>query len=155
MYGGGFATIPAYLADLFGTQFVGAIHGRLLTAWSTAGILGPVVVNYMHDTRLESGIAFNALYAPIFMVLAGLLLIGFLANLLVKPVADHYFMTDDELAAERKISHEKLMQNANTVLSANKTNQHPLKVRLAWLAVLIPIAYGIWMTVQKAWGLFH
>ena len=155
MYGGGFATIPAYLADLFGTQFVGAIHGRLLTAWSTAGILGPVVVNYMHDTRLESGIAFNALYAPIFMVLAGLLLIGFVANLLVKPVADHYFMTDDELAVERKISHEKLMQNANTVLSANKTNQHPLKVRLAWLAVLIPIAYGIWMTVQKAWGLFH
>ena len=51
MYGGGFATIPAYLADIFGTQFVGAIHGRLLTAWSTAGIVGPVIVNYMHDAR--------------------------------------------------------------------------------------------------------
>ena len=51
MYGGGFATIPAYLADMFGTQFVGAIHGRILTAWSTAGILGPVIVNYMHDMR--------------------------------------------------------------------------------------------------------
>ena len=51
MYGGGFATIPAYLADIFGTQFVGAIHGRLLTAWSTAGIVGPVIVNYMHDSR--------------------------------------------------------------------------------------------------------
>ena len=51
MYGGGFATIPAYLADIFGTQFVGAIHGRLLTAWSTAGIVGPVIVNYMHDLR--------------------------------------------------------------------------------------------------------
>ena len=61
MYGGGFATIPAYLADMFGTQFVGAIHGRLLTAWSTAGILGPVVVNYMHDTRIEKGIAGIAL----------------------------------------------------------------------------------------------
>ena len=123
--------------------------------WSTAGILGPVVVNYMHDTRLESGIAFNALYAPIFMVLAGLLLIGFVANLLVKPVAVHYYMTDDELVAERKISHEKSMQNANLFLSASKTSQHPLKIRLAWLAVLVPIAYGIWMTVQKAWGLFH
>ena len=56
MYGGGFATIPAYLADIFGTQFVGAIHGRLLTAWSTAGIVGPVIVNYMHDTRKAAGV---------------------------------------------------------------------------------------------------
>ena len=56
MYGGGFATIPAYLADVFGTQFVGAIHGRLLTAWSTAGILGPVIVNYMHDARVAEGV---------------------------------------------------------------------------------------------------
>ena len=55
MYGGGFATIPAYLADIFGTQYVGAIHGRLLTAWSTAGIVGPVIVNYMHDNRVAAG----------------------------------------------------------------------------------------------------
>src|SRR4030095_15888243 len=46
MYGGGFATIPAYLKDLFGVMQVGAIHGRLLPAWSVAGILGPVLVNY-------------------------------------------------------------------------------------------------------------
>ena len=56
MYGGGFATIPAYLADMFGTQFVGAIHGRLLTAWSTAGIVGPVIVNYLHDTAKAEGL---------------------------------------------------------------------------------------------------
>jgi MFS family permease len=55
MYGGGFATVPAYLADMFGTRFVGAIHGRLLTAWSTAGIAGPVLVNYLHDTRVAQG----------------------------------------------------------------------------------------------------
>ena len=73
MYGGGFATIPAYLADMFGTQFVGAIHGRLLTAWSTAGIVGPVIVNYMHDTRQASGIAPDRDYGPIFYTLAGLL----------------------------------------------------------------------------------
>jgi hypothetical protein len=85
MYGGGFATIPAYLADMFGTQFVGAIHGRLLTAWSTAGILGPVVVNYMHDTRLEANVPFDQIYAPIFMVLAGMMVVGFIANLLVTP----------------------------------------------------------------------
>ncbi|MBI3229370.1 MAG: OFA family MFS transporter, partial [Burkholderiales bacterium] len=57
MYGGGFATIPAYLADLFGTQMVGAIHGRLLTAWATAGIVGPLLVNYIRDYQLEHGVA--------------------------------------------------------------------------------------------------
>ena len=86
MYGGGFATVPAYLADVFGTQFVGAIHGRLLTAWSTAGIVGPVIVNYMHDTRKAAGIAPDQIYHPIFYVLAGLLVAGFIANLLIKPL---------------------------------------------------------------------
>ena len=80
MYGGGFATIPAYLADMFGTQFVGAIHGRLLTAWSTAGILGPVVVNYMHDIRLEAKVPFDEIYGPIFYVLAAMLVVGFIAT---------------------------------------------------------------------------
>lgn len=155
MYGGGFATIPAYLADMFGTQFVGAIHGRLLTAWSTAGILGPVIVNSMHDIRLEAGVSFSQIYAPIFMVLAGLLVVGFIANMLVKPVDASHFMTDEELAAERKISHEKALQNG-----ASQTSNHeqPLQsnwlVYLAWLAVLLPISYGVWVTVQKAWALF-
>ena len=153
MYGGGFATIPAYLADLFGTQFVGAIHGRLLTAWSTAGVLGPVIVNYLHDTRLEAKVPFNQIYAPIFLVLAGLLVVGFIANSLVKPVKDSYFMTDTELEAERKISHEKSLQNGATS-NASAQDQHPILVKLAWLAVLLPIGYGIWMTVQKAWALF-
>ena len=152
MYGGGFATIPAYLADMFGTQFVGAIHGRLLTAWSTAGILGPVVVNYMHDTRLEAGVPFNQIYAPIFLVLAALMVVGFIANLLVKPVADKYFMSDAELAEVQKIGHEKSIQTA--AASAESPAQHSLLVKLAWLAVLVPITYGVWSTVQKAWVLF-
>ena len=152
MYGGGFATIPAYLADMFGTQFVGAIHGRLLTAWSTAGILGPVVVNYMHDTRLEAGVPFNQIYAPIFLVLAALMVVGFIANLLVKPVADKYFMSDAELAEVQKIGHEKSIQTAAG--SVGGPAQHGLLVKLAWLAVLIPITYGVWSTVQKAWVLF-
>ena len=153
MYGGGFSTIPAYLADLFGTQFVGAIHGRLLTAWSTAGILGPVVVNYMHDTRLEKGVPFDQVYAPIFLVLAGLMVIGFIANMLVKPVADKYFMSDAELAEVRKVGHEKSLENASAAAVAGDST-HPVLVKLTWLAVLIPISYGIWMTVQKAWALF-
>ena len=160
MYGGGFATIPAYLADMFGTQFVGAIHGRLLTAWSTAGILGPVIVNYLHDTRLEAKVPFNEIYAPIFVVLACLLVVGFVANLLVKPVAEKYFMTDAELEAVRALSHEKTSHektsheklSKNVVIDSNK--QSSLMVNMAWFAVLIPIAYGIWMTIQKAWALF-
>ena len=156
MYGGGFATIPAYLADMFGTQFVGAIHGRLLTAWSTAGILGPVVVNYMHDTRLEANIPFDQIYAPIFMVLAGLLVVGFIANLLVKPVDEKYYMTNAELEAERKLAHEKSMTaNVDKSVSDSQAASHPVLVVIAWALVLIPISYGIWSTVQKAWGLFH
>jgi MFS family permease len=106
MYGGGFATIPAYLADMFGTQFVGAIHGRLLTAWSTAGILGPVIVNFIHDTRVAQGIAPEHLYDSTFYILAAMLVLGFICNLLVRPVADRYFMTAAELEAERRLSHE-------------------------------------------------
>lgn len=155
MYGGGFATIPAYLADMFGTQFVGAIHGRLLTAWSTAGILGPVIVNYMHDIRLEAGVPFDQIYAPIFLVLAGLLVVGFTANWLVRPVADQYFMTDAELAEERKISHEKSLKNGSAATQTTLVNgQSSVLVKFAWLAVLVPISYGVWMTVQKAWVLF-
>jgi MFS family permease len=152
MYGGGFATIPAYLADMFGTQFVGAIHGRLLTAWSTAGILGPVVVNYMHDTRLEKQVPFDQVYAPIFVVLACLMVVGFIANMLVKPVAEKYFMSDAELAEVQKISHEKSLQTA--AIATESAAQHGLLVKLAWLAVLIPIGYGVWSTLQKAWALF-
>jgi MFS family permease len=154
MYGGGFATIPAYLADLFGTQFVGAIHGRLLTAWSTAGIVGPVIVNYMHDVRLEAKVPFADIYAPIFLTLAALLGIGFVANLLVRPVDSKYFMTDAELAVEQSLGKSKETGATNVKPISDGKPSSPWLVRLAWLAVLIPITYGISMTVQKAWALF-
>jgi MFS family permease len=101
MYGGGFATIPAYLADLFGTQYVGAIHGRLLTAWSTAGILGPVLVNYIREYQIAHGIPNAQAYNVTMYVLAGLLVIGFFCNLAVKPVDERYYMIQDELAVAR------------------------------------------------------
>ena len=84
MYGGGFATIPAYLRDLFGTGQVGAIHGRLLTAWSTAGVLGPVLVNYIRDYRLGHGVAKAEVYSTTMYVMVVLLLIGFIASLRVR-----------------------------------------------------------------------
>jgi MFS family permease len=101
MYGGGFATIPAYLADLFGTQYVGAIHGRLLTAWSTAGILGPVLVNYIREYQISHGIPNAQAYNVTMYVLAALLVIGFICNLAVKPVDPGYYMSHDELGAAR------------------------------------------------------
>jgi MFS family permease len=101
MYGGGFATIPAYLADLFGTQYVGAIHGRLLTAWSTAGILGPVLVNYIREYQIDRGVPNAQAYNVTMYVLAGLLVIGLLCNLAVRPVEERYHMTSDDLADPR------------------------------------------------------
>ncbi len=155
MYGGGFATIPAYLADMFGTQFVGAIHGRLLTAWSTAGILGPVVVNYLHDIRLEQGIPFDQIYAPIFYVLAGLLVVGLLANLLVRPVDGRYFMSDEELAQEKQLAKERsLASEKEADHEASDEASESSVVLFAWLAVGIPLAYGIWVTLQKSAVLF-
>ena len=101
MYGGGFATIPAYLADIFGTQYVGAIHGRLLTAWSTAGVLGPVLVNYIREYQIGRGVPNAQAYNVTMYVLAGLLVVGLICNLMVKPVDPRYNMTAEELAAAR------------------------------------------------------
>jgi MFS family permease len=93
MYGGGFATIPAYLRDMFGVVQVGAIHGRLLTAWSTAGVLGPVLVNYIREYEIAHGVAKANAYTVTMYIMAGLLLIGFVCNLSVKPVdARHHHL---------------------------------------------------------------
>jgi MFS family permease len=155
MYGGGFATIPAYLADMFGTQFVGAIHGRLLTAWSTAGIVGPVVVNYMHDVRQESKVPFDQIYGPIFYVLAGLLVVGFIANLMVRPVDEKFLMTDEELAHEKQLAHEKSISAASSSIGpVSSASSSSMTVLLAWLAVGLPLAWGVSLTIQKAAVLF-
>lgn len=96
-YGGGFATIPAYLADRFGTAYVGAIHGRLLTAWSVAGIVGPGLVNYLREQQIDAGATPAAAYQTILYVLAGLLFGGLLCNLAVRPVAERYYLPPGEV----------------------------------------------------------
>ncbi|HEU4583482.1 MAG TPA: OFA family MFS transporter [Polyangiaceae bacterium] len=88
MYGGGFSTIPAYLADVFGTKYVSAVHGRLLTAWSVAGILGPVLVNYLREFQINHGIPKYQAYNITMYIMAGLLVVGFFANLAVRPVGE-------------------------------------------------------------------
>ena len=94
MYGGGFATIPAYLRDMFGTYNVSAIHGRLLTAWSTAGVLGPVLVNNMREYEIQHGADKASAYQSVLHVMAGLLVVGLIANLMVRPVAQKYWLAE-------------------------------------------------------------
>lgn len=100
MYGGGFATIPAYLADIFGTKFVGGIHGRLLTAWSTAGIAGPVLVNYIREYQLAQGVPKADAYNVTLYIMASILLVGFFCNLLIRPVHEKHYMKHDEVEDE-------------------------------------------------------
>lgn len=172
MYGGGFATIPAYLADIFGTHMVGAIHGRLLTAWATAGVLGPVLVNYLREYQIASGIPRAAAYDQTMYILAGLLVLGFICNLLVRPVAEKLYMTDEELkkAGKAVVAEDDLgadfedfeeegkdmpaMSPAAAVTAPVATTPVALVV-LAWLAVGLPLAWGVWITLQKAGALFH
>ncbi|WP_236049614.1 OFA family MFS transporter [Paractinoplanes ovalisporus] len=89
-YGGGFATIPAYLRDLFGTFQVGAIHGRLLTAWSAAGVAGPLIINGFLDAQGKPGTLTSSAYQPALFTMVGVLAVGFIANLLVRPVPSQY-----------------------------------------------------------------
>jgi MFS family permease len=96
MYGGGFSTIPAYLADIFGTRYVGGIHGRLLTAWSTAGVAGPVLVNYVREFQIEQGVAKTDAYNVTMYIMAGILVIGFICNMLIRPVHEKHHMRHDE-----------------------------------------------------------
>jgi MFS family permease len=151
MYGGGFATVPAYLADMFGTQFVGAIHGRLLTAWSTAGIIGPVVVNYIREAQLAAGVPRDHLYDYTLYILAGMLVIGLICNYLIKPVDPKWYMSADEVA--------KLQ--AASVKGAASTGSHGIgfggldpKSALFWAFVGVPLAWGVWITLISAAKIF-
>jgi MFS family permease len=153
MYGGGFSTVPAYLADLFGTRMVGAIHGRLLTAWSAAGILGPVIVNYIREYQLAHHVARDHAYSVTMYILAGLLALGFLCNLAIRPVAEKYYMTSAQLAA---LDAERKKSAAISVAAASREVQTTAgwQPRAAWIAVGIPLAWGVWVTLQKAVTLF-
>jgi MFS family permease len=153
MYGGGFATIPAYIADLFGTQHVGAIHGRLLTAWSVAGILGPVVVNYIREYQLARGIPPDQAYNVTMYILAAMLLGGLVCNLSVRPVAARHFMSAEQLAAERARAHEERASAAPA--SAQPASGRSALLVAAWTAVALPLAWGVWITVTKSLALFR
>jgi len=152
MYGGGFATVPAYLADMFGTQFVGAIHGRLLTAWSTAGIIGPVVVNYIREFQLQAGVPRDQLYNTTMYILCAMLIAGLICNFLIKPVDAKWNMSAEEVAK---------LQAASAKSAAVETCSFGIdrggldaKAALFWTFVGIPLAWGVWKTLESAIKIF-
>jgi MFS family permease len=149
MYGGGFATVPAYLADMFGTKMVGAIHGRLLTAWSVAGIFGPVLVTRIREYQLSHGVPRAQAYSITMYILAGLLALGFICNWLVRPVDPKHHMEAEAAAA--------LDAPSGSAAAAPQAvvDTSPVIVTLAWLGVWIPIAWGVWVTLEKAVLLFR
>ena len=151
MYGGGFATIPAYLADIFGTQHVGAIHGRLLTAWSTAGVLGPMLVFYLREYQLSKGVAPADAYNLSMFILAGLLVIGLVCNALVGSVDKKFFMSKQELEKERALMKPKERKTNKT---SNNAAFQSTRIFISWVAVTIPLSVGIFFTLEKATKIF-
>ncbi len=139
LYGGVFSTIPAYLADVFGPGFVGSIHGRLLTAWSCAGIAGPAIVNYVYASQRKAGVAESRAYDWSLWMVALLLVIGFAANLGVKRMVRQAQSTEHQMAASA-VDHEHFSAGAGAYGW----------VALCWALVLLPLGWGVTMTLSKA-----
>ncbi len=154
-YGGGFATIPAYLKDLFGTLQVGAIHGRLLTAWSAAGITGPAIVNITLDSADgTAGMDLTAAdYRPALFIMAGLLAVGFIANLMVRPVSKKWHEESKEAAAPatRPKDEESLVDTTPRVTPAGPPI---VPIPVAWVIVSVPMLFGLTYTFINATQLF-
>jgi MFS family permease len=150
-YGGGFATAPAYLRDLFGTFQVGAIHGRLLTAWAAAGVAGPLIINGFLDAQGEPGQLNAGDYRPALLTMVVILAVGFVANLLVTPVDSRFHepKKDEPVHAAEVSSAGVDDQGHDVVVSASR----PLLI-VSWALVSIPLIYGVYETVVKAAKLF-
>ncbi|MDA0195124.1 MAG: OFA family MFS transporter [Bacteroidetes bacterium] len=155
MYGGGFATIPAYLADLFGTSQVGAIHGRLLLAWSAAAILGPVLVNYIRAYQIETLLLPPAeVYSITMYIMAGLLIIGFISNSLVKPVAPEHFIAQDLTADMLTEINNSKKETSDKAVTNTSIDKFDLRMPIAWIFVGIPLLWGVTQTLIKSLALF-
>jgi MFS family permease len=143
MYGGGFATIPAYLRDVFGTKQVGAIHGRLLTAWSMAGLVGPSIVTYARQAQVDRGVPSSDAYSTTMYGLACLLAVGFVCNLLVGRIHEH--------------AHGGAPAHASPspIVAPGKVRAPPLSLAWRWAFVAAPLAWGVWQVAVKSLALFR
>jgi len=168
-FGAGFAVAPAYLSDLFGTEMVAAIQGRILTAWSTAGVIGPLMINALRNHELAHAQELARSYDSAFYVLAALLFVGLICNAMVRPVADRHFMSPAELEKHRReirnhtwngssSSKGVVMPSAPSVTvsvpalsvgSVAMPSAWSATAAVVWLGVSIPIAWGIWITLQR------
>lgn len=154
MYGGGFAAIPAYLKDLFGTYQVGAIHGRLLLAWSAAAVLGPVLVNYIRQGQINSGVPAAQAYSITMYIMAALLIIGLLCNLSVKPVHEkHHDKSVKDAAQSHNPDDETTLSDA--YLAAEEVSHGGVRVWWRWALAGMPLAYGVVMVFVKVMDLFR
>jgi MFS family permease len=149
MYGGGFATVPAYLRDLFGTRYVGAIHGMLITAWSVAGVLGPVLVNYIRQYQIDHGVAKAQAYNTTMYIMAALLVVGLLCNLMIRPVAERFHMKPDAGAAPVPSAAAPLVSQAQAPVTTAA-----ILVACAWALVGVPLLWGVYETLLAAMKLF-
>lgn len=154
MYGGGFAAIPAYLKDLFGTYQVGAIHGRILLAWSTAAVIGPVLVNYIRQSQIDSGVPAAHAYSVTMYIMAGLLIVGLLCNLAVKSVHEKHHETDIKTAAHSGNPDDETAVS-DAYLLQEKVAAGGFSVWWRWTLVGVPLVYGVVMVFVKALGLFR
>jgi len=154
MYGGGFATIPAYLADLFGAGQVSAIHGRLLTAWSTAGVLGPVLVNYIREFQIGRGVRPSDAYTFTMYVLVGLLAVGLACNFAVRPVSEDLFTARGPETAPREPLAIAGAPARVAVADVTVAPTHWALVAAAWTLVGVPLAWGVFKTLTLAAQMF-
>ncbi|MEO5710095.1 MAG: OFA family MFS transporter [Nocardioidaceae bacterium] len=151
-YGGGFATVPAYLRDLFGTYQVGAIHGRLLTAWAAAGVAGPLIVNRFLDAEGTPGQLTYAAYKPALLTMVGVLAVGFVANLLIRQVSDRFHEPDRE--EPQLVESPAGGGGVATATRTGTTTTRPVLLVVSWAVVGLPLVYGIYQTVVKVSSLF-
>jgi MFS family permease len=154
MYGGGFATIPAYLADLFGAGQVSAIHGRLLTAWSTAGVLGPVLVNYIREFQIGRGVRPSDAYTFTMYILVGLLALGLMCNFAVRPVSESLFTARGPETAPREPLAIAGAPARVAVADVTVAPSHWGLVAAAWTLVGVPLAWGVFKTLTLAAQMF-
>jgi MFS family permease len=152
MFGGAFAVMPAYVADLFGSEMVGAIQGRVLTAWSTAGIIGPLLISVVRDRAVAHAQNIARAYDLAFYMLAGLLCVGLVCNFMITRVDRRYFMTLEEMATLRDYSRHDVPGSSRArelSLTPSAATSTAAAVGV-WLAVGLPLLWGIWITIQKA-----
>ncbi len=149
-YGGGFSTVPAYLRDLFGVFQVGAIHGRLLTAWAAAGVAGPLIINGFLDSAGGAGTLTSDAYRPALFTMVGVLAVGFVANLLIRPVASRFHEDLTDHHAEEASEREAAMEQEKELTPASTQ----VRLVVSWGVVGLLLVYGVYETVVTALKLF-